>query len=115
MTRVTQRHEVRRESDDELLGYVAVQHDQWTPTTVFGAPLAAETADRENAEDVVRSIGLSSLAEPWDYVGADGHPVRAHIVEAFSSRVTLMLGDYFPNPATRFTIAAPVGSALRRR
>ena len=111
---MTQRHEVRRDSDDELLGCVSIEHEQCTPTTVFGAPLAAGTADRESAESVVRSIGLSSLAEPWDYVGTDGNPQRAHIVEASSSRVTLLLGDFFPDPTTRFTIAAPVGESLRR-
>ena len=108
-------HEVRRESDDELMGFVVLRQEQWTPTTVFGASLSAESPDREAAEDVVRSIGLASLAEPWDYVGADGNPRHAHIIEASSSFVTLMLGDYFPDPTTRFTIAAPVGSALRRR
>jgi hypothetical protein len=112
---MTIKHEVRRESDDELLGFVGVEDEQWTPTTVFGAPLGAATADRDAAEDVVRSSGLASLAEPWDYTDADGTVQRAHILEASTTHVTLMVGDYFPDPTTRFTIAAPVGDALRRR
>jgi len=112
---MAQRHEIRRDGDGELLGFVVAAADGWTATTVFGAAVADSLPDRDAAEDVVRAVGLASLAEPWDYTGEDGVVQVTHIVEASTTKVTLVVGDYFPDPATRFTIPAPVGDALRRR
>jgi hypothetical protein len=112
---MTQQHAVRRETDDELLGFVALVDHAWVPAAVFGAPLAGACAGRDAAEEIVRTTGLSSLAEAWDNVDDDGSVHTAHIVEASTTHVTLVLGHYFPDPATRFTLTSPVGAQLRRR
>lgn len=111
----THTHPVTRDSDDELVGYVVdAGQNRWTPTTVFGAPLDGPL-DRDEAESSVRAAGLAILAEPWEYRDDDGQWRRAHIVEASPARVTLMRGEFYPDPTTRFTIAAPVGDRLRPR
>jgi hypothetical protein len=55
---------IRREEDDEILGHLLREGDDWRPVTVFRAPLAPATS-REEAEDIVRRDGLASLSEPW--------------------------------------------------
>jgi hypothetical protein len=56
--------EIRRQDDDELLGLLLESEDLWIPATVFGGRLAPATGQRQ-AEDIVRSDGLASLAEGW--------------------------------------------------
>ncbi|GAB3873181.1 hypothetical protein GCM10029964_012990 [Kibdelosporangium lantanae] len=56
--------EIRREDDDELLGYLVPVGADWQPTTVFHAPLADPTSEEE-AEDILRREGLTALSDPW--------------------------------------------------
>jgi imidazolonepropionase-like amidohydrolase len=55
---------IRREDDDELLGYLLRTGDAWLPMTVFHVALGAPTSEQE-AEEIVRRDGLASLSEPW--------------------------------------------------
>lgn len=57
---------VRREDDDELVGFVAHEggNARWQSRTVFGG-LLGEHHDAESARAQVEQIGMSSLAERW--------------------------------------------------
>nr|WP_042183050.1 hypothetical protein [Kibdelosporangium sp. MJ126-NF4]CEL15327.1 hypothetical protein [Kibdelosporangium sp. MJ126-NF4]CTQ95632.1 hypothetical protein [Kibdelosporangium sp. MJ126-NF4] len=63
-------HTIRRDEDNELMGYVAPVGDHWQPITIFNAALGDPTTFDE-AERTVRNIGLSSLMGRWqvDYDG----------------------------------------------
>ncbi len=82
---------VRREDDDELIGVLLPSADiegQWVPATIFGAPLGPGTV-QEAAEDVVRKIGMSSLAEPWWVRGAGQEWRRAWLLEVKGDAIRL--------------------------
>ena len=84
--------DIRRE-DGELLGRVVHQAEGWLPATAFGAALGGP-ADYEQAVATVRSIGLSSLAEPWlvRSVGSQEW-VEAQLMEVTPSRLRIRWKD----------------------
>ena len=57
-------HTIRRDEDDEIMGYVVPVGEHWQPTTVFHAALGDPTS-RDEAEDIVLREGLSALADRW--------------------------------------------------
>lgn len=99
--------EVRRDEDDELLGFVAEAGSAWQATTVFGGLLGTHT-DRDEAIDQVQQIGLSSLAERWwvrlpvddgdeddgDEDGGEPEWQRCHLIEAAPDRVVVVVATY---------------------
>jgi hypothetical protein len=84
--------EIRREEDDELLGHLRRTGARWEPVTVFHAALAGP-AGREDAEDVVRRDGLSSLSDPWWVEETPGRWTEARIQEAHPDRVRVRWAD----------------------
>lgn len=95
----TLRTEVRREDDDELLGFVEPDADgTFRVLTVFGG-LVTTAGDADGAEDELRSRGLSVLTETWWY---DGEP--AVLLEASPGRVVARVGGIT-------ALALAVGSA----
>lgn len=86
--------EIRRESDDELCGFIAEVDGRWNALTIFGAPLA-RGLDRAGAEDLVLTDGLASLSERWHYRASPKDDWQTVvIVEANPRSVTLALGYY---------------------
>ncbi|ALG07122.1 hypothetical protein [Kibdelosporangium phytohabitans] len=57
-------HIVRRDEDNEFMGYVIPVGDHWLPTTMFKAALGDPTTFDE-AEEIVLRLGLSSLMSRW--------------------------------------------------
>ena len=107
------RTEVRRDEDDELLGYVeSDRNGGWRALTVFGGLLGeAGTVDEAVAE--LESSGLSSLAETWWYRSPeDGRWVAAVILEARPGEVRAQLGS-LPDPMRVVTITDPTPDELR--
>lgn len=93
------RTEVRRDDDDELLGFVEPGPDgAYRVLSVFGG-VVTTVADAGSAEDELRSRGLSVLAETWWY---DGEP--AVLLEASPGRVVARVGGIT-------ALALAVGSA----
>jgi hypothetical protein len=90
----TDRQEIRREDDDELLGIVECAGDAagFRAITVFGG-LLGEHADAGDAERQVREIGLSALAERW-WIYADGKWQRCLLIEASPDRVVVVIATY---------------------
>lgn len=90
----TDRQEIRREDDDELLGFVecADAAGPFRAVTVFGG-LLGEHADGAAAERQVREIGLAALAERW-WIHLDGHWQRCHLIEASPDRVVAVVATY---------------------
>lgn len=81
------RTEVHRDDDGELLGYVAVDPDgSARALTVFGGHVRT-LPDADSAEEALRDVGLSVLAETWWY---DGEP--AVLLEAGPDRVVARVG-----------------------
>ena len=92
---------LRRESDDELLGYVAATADGSVPLTLFGVALAGP-GTREEAEAVLQARGLACLAEPWWFRQDDGEEVRVALVAAYPDRVLVVPAPYgYADPAER--------------
>ncbi|MEV7095221.1 hypothetical protein AB0M80_20505 [Amycolatopsis sp. NPDC051045] len=84
--------EVRRDEDGELLGHLRRVAVGWEPVTVFHAALAEPTG-RDEAEDVVRRDGLSSLSDPWWVEEAPGRWTEARIQEAHPDRLRVRWAD----------------------
>lgn len=106
----------RREQDGELLGYLAESDGETVPMTVFGHPLAA-AGDRDSAERVLDSVGLSYLAEKWLLrLPGRGEPIWVQIAEASPERLVVQSVDYGyeANYGTRFQLNVPEPGALSR-
>jgi len=108
-----ERTEVRRDEDDELLGYVEPDRNGgWRVLTAFGGLLGeAGTVDEAVAE--LESRGLSSLADTWWYRSSeDGRWVAAVILEVRPGEVRAQLGS-LPDPMRVVTITDPAPDELR--
>lgn len=83
---------VHREDDGEPLGQLRPVGVGWQPVTLFGGVLAEPTT-REEAEDILRRDGLSSLADMWWIQdGPDGFKA-ALIQEARPDRLRIRWAD----------------------
>jgi len=94
-TGTTARQEIRRADDDELLGFVAVDPDgsgNHLASTGFGGLLGSHP-DADSAEQQVREVGLSSLAERW-WIFADGQWQHCWLIEASPDRVVAVISSY---------------------
>ncbi|HEY5820809.1 MAG TPA: hypothetical protein VIT20_02455 [Propionibacteriaceae bacterium] len=103
-----------RESDGELLGYL-VEHDGVaTPLTVFGYPLAG-SSDRDGAVEVLRTRGLTALAERWLLHTDDGREVSVLILAAYPDEVLVAQADYgfVSHDSERFTVPVPAEGRLQ--
>ena len=106
--------EIRRDADDELLGFVHRCADGWAALTVFGGRLAV-VASEEEAVAVVRTRGLASLAERW-YLDEDGAPQEWLLQEAAPGYVRMarsLLG--YPDPTSVRTLRAEETGRLYQR
>lgn len=95
--------EVRRESDDELCGFVAAGGEgRWRALAIFGVPFG-EHGSREGAVRHVLEVGLACLGERWTLVEvATGAEEVVCIQEADPAGVTVALGyDSLPGVPTR--------------
>jgi hypothetical protein len=108
-----ERTEIRRDEDDELLGYVEPDgNGGWRVLAVFGG-LLGEAGTLEEAVAELESSGLSSLAETWCYRSPeDGRWVAAVILEARPGEVRARLGS-LPDPMRVVTITDPAPDELR--
>ncbi|MEO5743803.1 MAG: hypothetical protein ABIQ53_04325 [Terracoccus sp.] len=86
MTNTDTTREIRRD-DNELVGLLRCEGEQWRPVTVFGASLA-EPTDAAHAETVARERGLSSLADRW-LATIDGEITEVWLLEVRPDRVRL--------------------------
>jgi hypothetical protein len=104
------RHQVLREEDGALLGYVdPVGDGLWRPLTVFGYPLAAPASADEALEEVRRG-GLERMTGNWWFrSAADGEWYRCVILEAEAERVRVRPHDHrYPGTEYALTIDRPL-------
>lgn len=111
-------HEVRRDSDGELVGYLRDADGSgatWRPLTVFGYPLGP-AAEYVEAMTVVEEAGLGYLHGPWRFrEERDGNWYRCTIAEASRSRITVQVADAdYPYPELARTMATPGPDVLRK-
>lgn len=79
--------------DGELLGRVVPQQGGWQPTTSFGAALGAPT-EHDEAVEIVRAKGLSSLLEPWWIRPLDASEwMEAQLLEVTPDRLRIRWKD----------------------
>ncbi|MEV4312799.1 hypothetical protein [Actinocrispum sp. NPDC049592] len=83
---------IRRDEDDEILGYLAPTGDEWLPLTVFHVALA-DPASQDDAEEIVRRDGLASLSDPWWVEDEQGEWVEARLQEAQPHRIRVRWAD----------------------
>lgn len=111
-------HEVRRDSDGELVGYLR-DHDgtgqTWQPLTVFSYPLGP-AAEYVEAMTAVEDAGLDYLHGPWWVRDrSDDAWYRCAIVEATRSRIRVQVTDPdYPHDALYRTLDAPDPTVLRK-
>ncbi|UVS77463.1 hypothetical protein [Actinokineospora sp. UTMC 2448] len=107
-------HEVIRDSDNALLGYVRqAGEDTWSPRTVFGHPLGPD-ADFHEAWETVERRGLACLADRWWFRDADGEWYACVIQEATADRVRVSIVDLgHPEVYGSRTIEKPTEATLR--
>lgn len=106
--RSTTEQEIRREDDDELLGFIAPEGSKWLALTVFGGRLGAHDSI-DDAERHVEQLGLSSLAEKWWIDLGDGWEVCS-LVEASPSRVVVVRSNHTFDGTP---VLVPTGTELR--
>lgn len=92
-------HTIRRDEDDELMGYVVPVGDHWQPTTVFNAALGDPTS-REEAEDIVLRDGLSCLTERW-LVEYDGEWREVWLQEVRQDSIRVFWSNPMYEPSAR--------------
>ena len=85
--------EVRRETDQELCGFVEQRGGKSCALTVFGSTLG-QYDSRAEAQQHVLIEGLASLAERWALRGRDGGEEIVCIQEANPDSVTVARGYY---------------------
>jgi hypothetical protein len=97
-----------RDEDKELLGFLVPDGERFVPVTIFGYVLSGPV-DRDEAEHVLESIGLSYLAERW-WLRLDQTRIAVEIVEASPQRVVVKNVDFGHDGdiGERFTPAAPI-------
>ena len=83
---------IRRDGDDEILGYLQHTNAGWQPATVFHAALAEPTS-REEAENILRRDGLSCLGDVWWVEDEPGRWKEARIQEARRDRLRIRWAD----------------------
>jgi len=83
---------IRRDEDDEILGYLHGAGAHWQPASVFHAALAEPTT-LEEAESILRRDGLSCLGDVWWVEEAPGHWQEARIQEARPDRLRVRWTD----------------------
>ena len=83
---------IYREEDGEPLGQLEPAGDRWQPVTLFGGVLAEPTT-REEAEDILRREGLSSLADTWWVQNGPDTFEPATIQEARPDRLRIRWAD----------------------
>ena len=107
----------RRQGDHELLGYlIPVNEGVFEPATVFGYRLA-DADDREGAERILDSVGLSCLADRWMLRLPDrAEPIAVQLVEASPERLVVQNVDsgYEGDYGTRFELDVPETGRLGR-
>lgn len=85
--------DVRREEDGELLGRVIPASEGWQAVTTFGAALG-NVSSYDDALDIVRTLGMSCLAEPWWVRPLDQREWReARLMEIRPDRIRLRWTD----------------------
>ena len=84
-------------ADGELCGFVRCVEGRWEAVAVFGSRLKW-TSSRAMAEQIVREIGLASLADRWVLTSRlDGREQVVCVQEASPNGVTVAL-DYYSMP-----------------
>ncbi|WP_147944460.1 hypothetical protein [Microbispora sp. CSR-4] len=112
MNRETDRHEIRRDDDGALLGYVRRTGGGWGPLTVFGYPIGP-AGPYERAEEEVRRAGLDVLAGQWEFL-EDGEWYRCVILEASAGEVRVRPADHrYPHHRYALTLERPTPETLR--
>lgn len=92
--RVGELHEVRRDDDGELAGFVAAAETGWQALTVFHGVLGT-TATYDEAHELVRRRGLEALAERWYWFSRRTGAWRVVVPqESAPGRVRVALGYY---------------------
>ena len=87
-------HEVRRDHDDELAGFIVEDDDAWLALTVFHGVLG-RAATAEAARDIVRRRGLGALAERWYWFSRRAGEWRVVLPQESSpGRVRVAVGYY---------------------
>ena len=87
-------HEVRRDDDDELAGFVVEDDGEWRALTVFHGVLG-RAANAEAARDIVRRRGLGALAERWYWFSRHTGEWRVVLPQESSpGRVRVAVGYY---------------------
>lgn len=79
---MTQRIQINRNDDNELMGFVVKDATGWQAQTVFGY-VFDRGVDRSSMENVVRADGLKVLEGVWSYLDSDDsqwHPCILHQV-----------------------------------
>lgn len=112
MTRIP----IRRKDDEELLGYIEQDGASWTSETMFGY-VFARSETRRDAEETVRSQGLSILQGVWQYYDADDKAWFPCVLkEAFDGKVTVIrtneMGYQDPDNYKLVTIKHPTETEL---
>lgn len=98
----------RRDSDQELIGYLAVDEHGSTPLTVFGYPLSAP-GPRADAVRVLETRGLACLAEPWWLQTEAEGEVKVMLLTAYPDRIKVVRADYgfYDHTSERYDLAVP--------
>jgi hypothetical protein len=108
---------VRRPSDDELVGFLVPDGEDYRPATVFGYVLGPATSEAE-ARAVLIATGLDLLDERWVLVHESvDRPTLVEIAEASPERVVVQTLYYAMSGGrgSRWQLPVPLEGALLRQ
>lgn len=105
----TERFEHRRREDGELLGWIEERGDGFVAIDRFGRELTG-VADWFEAESALEQLGLSYLAERYEYIGEDGRLLAVRIAEVREESVVVKEedGGAIGAPQIFYTLPIPV-------
>jgi len=103
-----------RRGDRELLGWMRPEGEGFVVIDLLGRPVSDELQWLE-AEELLESLGIGYLAEPYELLLDDGHWLRVRVLEVSTERILVKKDDWgdMSAPQVTYPVAFPMPLELR--
>jgi len=103
-----------RRGDRELLGWMRPEGDGFVVVDLLGRAVSDELEWLE-AEELLESLGIGYLADPYELLLDDGHWLRVRVLEVSTDRILVKKDDWgdMSAPQVTYTVGFPLPPELR--
>ena len=103
-----------RRGDRELLGWMRPEGDGFVVVDLLGRAVSDELEWLE-AEELLESLGIGYLADPYELLLEDGHWLRVRVLEVSPERILVKKDDWgdMSAPQVSYTVGFPMPAELR--